>query len=56
MYTVTINNVPEYAKNYEYIVARKVDTELWFWGAYSDRDRAEQVAIDEDGLVINNRV
>ena len=26
-----INNFPTYANEYKYIVARRVDGELWFW-------------------------
>ena len=40
-----INNIPEYAKNYTYLVARDDDKgELWFYGAYNDGVKAQQVA------------
>jgi hypothetical protein len=29
-----VNNLPEYAKDAPYIVAREVDGELWFYGAF----------------------
>lgn len=49
--TVTINNVPEYAKeNDKYIVARYVDNEWWFYGAY-DKGTAGNVATDVGGEV-----
>ena len=39
-----INNMPEYAYQYGYIVANRVDGELWFYGAYSDYYQAFQIA------------
>lgn len=50
----TINNQPEYASHYEFIVARLVDGEYWFWGAYSDGYKAEQAALEIDGLIFHN--
>ena len=47
-----INNTPNTAKRY--IVAREVNDELWFWGSWDDRDRANQVAIEIGGIVIEN--
>lgn len=47
-----INNLPQYASEYEYIVAREVEDELWFWGAFSDSEKAEQVAIEVNGIVV----
>ena len=49
---MTIQNVPEYAKNYKYIVARRVDGELYFWGAWNDRNKANEVAIEIGGVVV----
>ena len=49
--TVPINNVPEYAKEKgKYIVARYVDGEWWFYGAY-DKGPAGNVATDVGGEV-----
>lgn len=49
--TVTINNVPEYAKEKgKYIVARYVDNEWWFYGAYEE-GTAGKVATDVGGEV-----
>lgn len=49
--TVTINNVPEYAKEKDkYIVARYVDGAWWFYGAY-DKGTAGNVATDVGGEV-----
>ena len=49
-----INNLPAYANEYKYIVARRVDGELWFWGAQNDRNKANEVAIEIDGEVVTN--
>ena len=46
-----INNLPDYAKDYEFIVARFADGEYWFWGAYSDERKACEVAKNIDGIV-----
>lgn len=50
----TVNNVPEYANHYEWWVANRVDGELWFWGAWSDRDRANEVALELGAVVVHN--
>lgn len=51
---MTVQNVPEYAKNYEYIVARHVDGEYWFWGAWNDRNKANTIAIElKNGVVFH---
>ena len=49
-----INNMPEYAYEYEYIVAREDETDggLWFWGAYEDEKTARKAAREIDGVVI----
>ena len=49
---MTVNNIPTYAKNYKYIVARAVSGELWFYGAYSTSTKAYDVAEQIDGIVI----
>lgn len=50
---VEINNYPEYADEYNYIVARECDGEWWFYGAY-DRINADRVARQVDGKVFKN--
>lgn len=51
-----INNVPEYAKEYEYLVVRYVYGKAWFWGAYHTREDAEHAAAylgdDEDEVEV----
>lgn len=49
-----IKNKPKYADNYEFIVASICDGEYWFYGAYTDGFKAEQVAIAIDGVVFHN--
>ena len=49
-----VNNVPEYAKDYKYIVCTTSDKELWFWGAYNDFDDALQAARERFGVIIEN--
>lgn len=51
---VKINNQPSYAKDYEFIVARECDNEWWFWGAYADGYKAEQAALEINGVVFHN--
>lgn len=49
---MTINNLPAYAATCPYIVARFADGELWFWGAYHDRDRANEDAMEIRGMTL----
>lgn len=53
--TVKVQNVASYAKEYKYIVAMRVDGELWFWGAWNDRDKANEVALElQNGVIVEN--
>ena len=54
MYEIKINNEPTYAKDYEFVVARLVDGEYWFWGAYADGFKAEQAATEIGGVIFHN--
>lgn len=47
---MTINNMPNATK--KYIVARRVDGALWFWGSWDDRNKANEVALEIGGEVI----
>lgn len=49
-----INNLPEYANHYEFIVAHEFDGEWWFWGAFRDGFRAYAAAEEIDGVVFHN--
>ena len=51
---MTINNMPTYAKDYDYIVVRRVDGQYWFWGAWNDRNRANEVALEIGGITFEN--
>ena len=49
-----INNLPIYATEYRYIVARAIDNELWFYGAYNDGFKAENAAAECNGEIFRN--
>ena len=49
---MTVYNVPTYAKEYNYMVARECDGKLWFYGAYETKERATEVAIEVRGIVV----
>jgi hypothetical protein len=48
-----INNVPNYTKEYGYIVARYVDGEWWFWGAFETIEEAVRVAQEVNSHAFN---
>lgn len=50
-----VNNVPNYAHDYRYWVVRAVEGELWFWGAWNDENRANEVAAElfNGAIVVN---
>ena len=54
MEEIIINNEPDYANDYEFIVARKCDGEYWFWGAYENGFKADQAATEINGVVFHN--
>lgn len=54
MARVKVNNVPEYAEEYRYLVVRDVEGKLWFWGAWNDENKARTVAREVGGLVVEN--
>lgn len=50
-----VNNLPEYAKNYQFWVCTEDDKHnLWFYGAWSDRNTANHIAQTIGGCVIEN--
>lgn len=51
--SVKVNNVAKYAESKRYIVARSLDGELWFWGAWDDEEKAKQAAAEIDGVVVS---
>ena len=48
---VTILNCSKYALDRKYIVARLVDDDFWFWGAWDEMDKAYAAAFAEGGQV-----
>ena len=54
MFEIKINNVAAYAEKYEFIVARPVDGEFWFWGAYRTKADAKEAAEEVEGFVFHN--
>lgn len=48
-----IENLPEYAYQYRFIVYRDADGQHWFWGAYSDSRKACEVTKTVDGYVFD---
>ena len=47
-----IKNLPRYIPD-KYVVARVVNAELWFWGSYDDKDKADRAARElENGVVV----
>ena len=47
-----INNVPANAERF--IVVRRIEDELWFWGSWENRNTANEVALQIGGEVIEN--
>ncbi len=47
-----INNLPDYASEYPFIVATGELEDLWFYGAYNTFEKANEVAEQVDGVVI----
>lgn len=52
----SVNNVPDYARTKLYIVAKLIDGEMWFNGAFGhgQSDRAQEAAKSVDGIVLIN--
>lgn len=47
-------NLPDYAFKHPHIVARLVNHDLYFYGAYDDESKAYEVAKMVDGIVLAN--
>ena len=50
--TAIVNNLPANITQYSHIVARPVDGELWFYGAWHDSRGAEAQAREVEGIVL----
>ena len=47
-----IKNLPRYIPD-KYVVARIVNSELWYWGSYDDKVKADRAARElENGVVV----
>lgn len=42
-----INNIPEYAKKYKFIVAKLVDGEYWFLSAHNELEKAQKFSSNQ---------
>lgn len=56
IYGYVINNVPKYAMeafvfNNEYLVARYINEEFWFWGTYPTNKKAVEASIEIGGII-----
>jgi hypothetical protein len=49
-FTVNINNAPTDVD--PYVVCRVLDGQLWYWGSWSDPDKANAAAAEMDGVVV----
>ena len=47
-----INNMP--ANTRRFIVARRVNGALWFWGSWDDRNTANEVAMEIGGITFDS--
>ena len=54
MENLNVLNAPADAFDYEFVVARYVAGDLWFWGKYTDGFKAQQAAMEIGGLIIHN--
>ena len=52
--TEDIKNLPDYAKQYKYVIVTIVDGELWFYGAYNDFNKATDVIKELSSYDKNN--
>ena len=51
--SMVVSNVPAYAEEPgTWMVFRNVDGENWFWGGFSDRDRAAKAASEAGGAAV----
>lgn len=55
-FAIQINNCPETAKERQFIIARKVSREFWFYSASDDQEKAYETAdnLGSDAFVIPN--
>lgn len=51
---IEVQNVPTYAREHKFWVARIVDSKAWFYGAWDNELRANSIAKEIGGLVVVN--
>lgn len=49
---LNVNNLPETFRNYNWLVCCVYDGELWYYGVYNDHDKAFEVAMTVNGVVV----
>lgn len=49
-----VRNIPAYAKEYAYIVARIFDGEMWYYGAWATEIDAKIAANNVGGVMLRN--
>lgn len=50
-----IKNLPDYAGLYDYVVYSSVNGEAWFYGAYNSVTKAQEVAEEIHGYIVEVR-
>lgn len=50
--TVTVKNVSDYVTDENFIAAKLVNGELWFWGAWGDKKSAEKAAQTMPDMIV----
>ena len=48
---IKVNNEPINIKNYKYEVVIRTNGQYYYWGAFNDRQRANEAAQEEGGMV-----
>ena len=49
-FQVKVNNTPNDTE--KYVVARVINSELWYWGSWDELEDAEEAAKNTDGIVV----
>lgn len=50
-----INNLPKYVTEYNYVVARVTNGELWFYGAFNSLEKAYDAVEEVNGCMFDIR-
>ena len=49
-----VSNLPDDYKKFPYIVARRVNGVLWYWGAFKNRNQANEIALAYNGITLES--